>query len=230
MTQEILKYQAIDGELIKLEKELANMPERQKATEMQNQLKAGQNRLSVLEQNAQKTMDNFSKAKAYYNDLLLKIEALSKGIEGSSLEKIKELQKAKNNFYQMLEKLEKELSKISTQLNIVNNEYNSIIKNAKIAKTNLDNYKVKFADAKAKLEPRIEELNKELKLAAKNVDAGLLAKYLQKRETKFPVIVKNISGTCGGCRMAISASKMGEFTARGYIECENCGRFIVDQK
>ena len=227
MIQEILKYQQIDGELRKLEQELAQLPERKKATEMQNSLKAGQTRLAVVEQNAQKTTENFTKAKAYYDDLFLKIETLSKAIADANLEKVKELQRAKGNFYQMIEKLEKELSKISTQLTMVNNEYNSIIKNAKIAKTQWDALKAKFAESKQRLEPQIAKLKADLVSQAKKIDKSILEKYHAKRESKFPVFVKNINGTCGGCRMAISASKMRDFNSSEYIECENCGRIIT---
>lgn len=227
MIEELLKYQQLDGELRKLQKELASLPERQKATDLQNQLKAGQNRLAVVEQNAQKASENFSKAKAYYDDLFLKIDTLSKSIGEADLNKAKDLQRAKSNFYQMIEKLEKELSKINAQLTMVNNEYNSIIKNAKIAKTGLDAVRVKFAESKQKIEPQIEKLKSELSLQAKKIDKNTLDKYLAKRENKFPVFVENINGTCGGCRMAISASKMREFSSSDYIECENCGRIII---
>ena len=101
MIQEILKYQQIDGELRKLEKQLAELPERKKAAELQNNLKAGQTRLAVVEQNAQKSTENFSKAKAYYDDLLIKIETLSKAIADADLDKVRDLQRAKNNFYQI---------------------------------------------------------------------------------------------------------------------------------
>ena len=225
--QEILRYQQIDGELRKLEKELAQLPERKKAAELQNNLKAGQTRLVVVEQNAQKASENFSKAKAYYDDLFIKIETLSKTIAEADLDKVRELQRAKSNFYQMIEKLEKELSKINAQLTMVNNEYNSIIKNAKLAKTQLDTLKVKFNESKQKLEPQIEKLKTDLSAQAKKVDKATLEKYNNKRESKFPVFVKNINGTCGGCRMAISASKMREFNSSAYIECENCGRIII---
>lgn len=225
--QEILRYQQIDGELRKLEKELAQLPERKKAAELQNDLKAGQTRLAVVEQNAQKTSENFSKAKAYYDDLFIKIETLSKTIAEADLDKVRELQRAKSNFYQMIEKLEKELSKINAQLTMVNNEYNSIIKNAKLAKTQLDTLKIKFNESKQKLEPQIEKLKADLAAQAKKVDKTTLEKYNNKRESKFPVFVKNINGTCGGCRMAISASKMREFNSSVYIECENCGRIII---
>ena len=225
--QEILRYQQIDGELRKLEKELAQLPERKKAAELQNDLKAGQTRLAVVEQNAQKASENFSKAKAYYDDLFIKIETLSKTIAEADLDKVRELQRAKSNFYQMIEKLEKELSKINAQLTMVNNEYNSIIKNAKLAKTQLDTLKVKFNESKQKLEPQIEKLKADLAAQAKKVDKITLEKYNNKRESKFPVFVKNINGTCAGCRMAISASKMREFNSSAYIECENCGRIII---
>ena len=225
--QEILRYQQIDGELRKLEKELAQLPERKKAAELQNDLKAGQTRLAVVEQNAQKASENFSKAKAYYDDLFIKIETLSKTIAEADLDKVRELQRAKSNFYQMIEKLEKELSKINAQLTMVNNEYNSIIKNAKLAKTQLDTLKIKFNESKQKLEPQIEKLKADLAAQAKKVDKTTLEKYNNKRESKLPVFVKNINGTCGGCRMAISASKMREFNSSVYIECENCGRIII---
>lgn len=227
MIEELLRYQQIDGELRKLQKQLASLPERQKATDLQNQLKAGQNRLAIVEQNAQKATENFSKAKAYYDDLFLKIETLSKSINDADINKVRDLQRAKSNFYQMIEKLEKELGKINTQLTMVNNEYNSIIKNAKIAKTELDAVKVKFAQEKQKLEPQIEKLRAELSAQAKKLDKQDLDRYMAKRENKFPVFVKNINGTCGGCRMAISASKMREFSTSNYIECENCGRIII---
>lgn len=227
MIQEILKYQQIDGELRKLEKQLAELPERKKAAELQNNLKAGQTRLAVVEQNAQKSTENFSKAKAYYDDLLIKIETLSKAIADTDLDKVRDLQRAKNNFYQMIDKLEKELSKINAQLTMVNNEYNSIIKNAKLAKTQLDTLKVKFTEAKQMLEPQIAKLKTELVAQSKKLDKNILDKYHAKRESKFPVFVRNINGTCGGCRMAISASKMREFNSSEYIECENCGRIIT---
>ena len=108
-----------------------------------------------------------------------------------------------------------------------NNEYNSIIKNAKLAKTQLDTLKVKFTEAKQMLEPQIAKLKAELTLQAKTLDKNILDKYIAKRESKFPVFVRNINGTCGGCRMAISASKMREFNSCEYIECENCGRIIT---
>ena len=225
--QEILKYQQLDGELRKLEKELGELPERKKAAELQNGLKAGQTRLLVVEQNAQKATENFAKAKAYYDDLFLKIETLSKAIGDADLDKVRELQRAKGNFYQMIEKLEKELSKINAQLTMVNNEYNSIIKNAKQAKTQLDTLKVKFIESKQKLEPQIAKLKADLAAQSKKISKAVLDKYNAKRESKFPVFVKNINGTCGGCRMAISASKMRDFASSEYIECENCGRIIV---
>jgi hypothetical protein len=230
MIQEIIKYQEIDGKLRKLEREYSQLPERKKAAEMQNVLKEGQNRLAALEQNAQKANENFERAKAYYGDLAAKIETLSKSIDSVDLERARELQKAKNSLYSMIEKLEKELVKISNQLTMVNNEYNAIIKNAKAAKTNLDVYKAKFAENKNNLEPKIEALKAELADQAKKVDKKVLDKYNAKRESKFPVLVKNVNGTCGGCRMTISASRMREFIGKGMVECENCGRIIYSEK
>ena len=227
MNEEILKYQEIDGKLLKIEREYAALPERAKATQMQNILRDGQSRLLVIEQNAQKTVENFNKAKAYYDDLVVKIETLSKSVDPNNLEKIKELQKTQNSFYSMLEKLEKELTRINAQLTMVNNEYGSVIKNAKAAKVNLDALKVKMNEQRSVFEPQILKLKADLTDQEKKVDKKILEIYKAKRENKFPVIVKVVNGTCGGCRMAISASKMQKFEKDGYMECENCGRIIT---
>lgn len=227
MNEEILKYQEIDGKLLKIEREYAALPERAKATQMQNILRDGQSRLLVIEQNAQKTVENFNKAKAYYDDLVVKIETLSKSVDPNNLEKIKELQKTQNSFYSMLEKLEKELARINAQLTMVNNEYGSVIKNAKAAKVNLDALKVRMNEQRSVFEPQILKLKADLADQEKKVDKKILEIYKAKRENKFPVIVKVVNGTCGGCRMAISASKMQKFEKDGYMECENCGRIIT---
>lgn len=228
MIEEILKYQKLDGELLKLEKEYNSAPERQKAAQMQTILKDSQSRIGVIEHNAQKTAENFAKAKAYYDDLVIKIESLSKGLsQNASYEKIKELQQAKNNFYQMIDKLEKELTKINAQLTMVANEYNTVIKNAKQAKANLEEYRTKVLELKSKYEPKIEELKVQLAEQEKMVDKKILEKYRAKRESKFPVLVRVVNGTCGGCRMTISASTMQTFDKNGFIECEHCGRIII---
>lgn len=223
----MLTYQQIDGQLRKLQAELSQLPERKKASELTNQLKSGQSRLAVVEQNAQKVKENCEKVKAYYDDLFLKVETLSKSTSEADLEKVRDLQHVKNTFSNMIEKLEKELTKITAQTTMINNEYNSIIKNAMAAKSQLDAVKVKFAEQKQKLEPQIAKLQADLDSQAKKIDKAVLDRYYAKRENKFPVFVQAINGTCGGCRMAISASKMREFESSQYVECENCGRIII---
>ena len=227
--QEILKYQDIDFKIAKLENELKELPELKKAKEMQNLKADCRNRLDVLEKNAQKALENFEKARQYYDELVVKIETLSKSVDEYDLEKIKKLQQAKNNFYQMVEKLESELVKIVNQFSKVNNDYSAIVKNVKIANGNIEVYKQKYEDAKAQIEPKIAELKKELTEQAKKVDKAILEKYNLRKKHGLPVFVKNINGTCGRCRMTISASKMQLFEKNGYVECENenCGRIII---
>lgn len=226
MITEIIKYQEIDGKLRRLLAELNGSDARKKATEMQTRLKDGQTRLGELEKNSQKVIENYRRAQAYYGELVAKIEAMSKTVDGANLAKVKELQQANGNFAKMIDRLEKELVKISAQLNSVSNEYSNIIKNAKVAKSNLDSSRTQFADQKAKLEPQIEALKAELASQAKKIDKSVLEKYNAKKESKFPVIVKNVNGTCGGCRMAISAARSRELASSGICECENCGRII----
>ena len=87
----------------------------------------------------------------------------------------------------------------------------------------------KYTKLKTELEPKINALKSDLAKIQKDVDSKLLQKYNQKRENKiFPVFVSLADNKCGGCRMEISASKLGTMKKNdfGVIECENCGRII----
>ena len=61
----------------------------------------------------------------------------------------------------------------------------------------------------------------------KQIDANLLSKYKHLRQDKiFPVFVPLNSNACGGCSMALPAALMNKLKENGYLECEQCRRYI----
>ena len=104
-----------------------------------------------------------------------------------------------------------------------------IMKKSKLGREKFDGYKAKYTKLKADVEPKIAELKAQLAKIQKDIDSKLYQKYMQKRENRiFPVFVALTENKCGGCRMEISASKLGAMKNNefGVIECENCGRII----
>jgi len=226
--QEIIRYQEIDAKLRKLENELASSANRKSAGEMQQYLKDGQARLLKLEEIAENLTAQYEKATKLYNDFVQKLDVLSKSIDAASDEvKISELEKTIENFSNTAENLENNLNVLLNKINAVNKEFEALMNKAKKAKHNLEIYKTNYTKEREQLEPKINELKNELEKQKSKVDASVLSKYNSKAESKlFPIYVAEINGSCGGCRMQISASRLSSLKDKGVIECENCGRFI----
>lgn len=229
MFDKILEYQKIEGSIIKLETELSKSGDREKAASIQQELKAFHSRILVLEENAKKVNDAYSKAIKKYQEYNEKLAELEKQIETASDEHYELFEKAYKDFANIASGLEREITKLHNDIQQISHEYEEIMKKSKLGREKFDKHKEKYTKLKNELEPKISELKAELEKVQKSVDPKLLQRYLQKRENKiFPVFVALVENKCGGCRMEISASKLGAMKNNdfGVIECENCGRII----
>lgn len=224
--KEILNYQELDLEILKLESDIAENADRKNALKMQQYLKDYQAKLVELNKKAKMLSDNFKKYKEIFNQMAQNLELITKNLSNEDEKKLDGLIEAGDAITNNLLKLEKKLVEISTESAAVQTEYASIIKNARTCKSNLEKYKNNYNAQKAEIEKQIAEKKANLETIAKKVDKQLLQKYKQKRNEKSKVFVAEINGKCGGCRMEISVSKLAKLKSDGMIECENCGRII----
>jgi predicted nucleic acid-binding Zn-ribbon protein len=229
MLDKILEFQEIESELVSQETELAKSKDREKAAQIGQSLKNGHARLVELEKQAKEVNRSYNEANKKYQEYLIKLETLEREMENAEPEKSAIYEKAFKDFSAVANVLEKEISRIYGDVQQINKEYENIIRKSKTDRENFDRYKASYAKLKAEKEPIIEGLKEKLKEKEKGIDEKLLNIYRQKRENKlFPVFVQLANNKCGGCRMEISASKLGQMNTNKYgiIECENCGRFI----
>ena len=226
--KEMLEYQKLDGEIRKLKSELAGNEDRKNATKMQDFLKDGQNKLVSLEKTSEKLVGLYKKATAAYNDFAEKLEKLLKEGMGNTPEEVTTRLEKANAFMVASNKLEKDLESLMASLSKVNAEFDSLMKNSKTAKANFEVYKSRYNDARAKIEPKINEIKAKLDTMKSSINPEMLAKYNHKAESKYPVFVPVKDNRCGGCRMEISGTKLKQLKETGYIECENCGRIIFN--
>ena len=68
MIKEILEYQKLDAKLVSIEKEIANSPAKQTANKMVEYVKAAQQTLVGLEQNASQLIAEYEKLNAQYQN------------------------------------------------------------------------------------------------------------------------------------------------------------------
>ena len=222
----MIKYQDLDLEIVRLENELNQNGDRKNAIKAQQSLKDYQTKLLELNEKTKRLFDEFESYKKVFNQMVDNMEVVNKNLSQKDEKKIDGLIDANDAITNNLMRLEKKISSIVAECSAVQNEYNNIMKNARATKTSLQKYKESFGSAKAETEKKIAEIRAEMDNLSKSVDAKLLAKYKQKRTEKTNVFVAEIAGKCGGCRMEISSAKKSKLKDEGMIECENCGRII----
>lgn len=225
----MLKYQELDNEILRLETELKQSSERKNAVKMQQLLKDCQSKLLELNDKSKVLCEEFEKYKKVFNQMAENLEVVSRNVANKDEKKIDGLIEANDAISNNLMRLEKKISAIISECDKVKTEYESIKNSARQAKASGQKSKESFAVIKAETDAKIAEIRKELGALEKMVDKTLLSKYKHKRAEKTNVFVPELKGTCGGCRMGISASKKSKLKADGMIECENCGRIIYSE-
>ena len=223
--KEILEYQKIDSQIRKLEAEIKNSEDRKNASRMQEYLQTSQAKLAKLEEQSEKLVKLQKKALETYNEFVAKLEAIMKEEVKSKADVSSQMEKL-NSMHTYCTKLEKDMESLKSSLEKIAADFDALMKNSKTARGNFEVYKNRFNAQKQKLEPEIKKLEAERDKLAKACDGALLQKYKQKAESKSPVFVACVSGSCGGCRMEISGAKMKALKESKIIECENCGRLI----
>ena len=231
MLNQILNYQNIDGEIIRLESELANSNERQSAAEIQQTLKNQHSRLVTLENNANRINNNYISAKKKYDEYVSKLDKLKAEVSAADAgsDKLEFFEKTYHDFQAVSTSLEKEITSLYNEIQNTNKEYEEIIRQSKNSREKFDKFKAAYDRQKAQIEPKLAALKSQKAAMEHEIDSTVLAKYRQKCENHvFPVFVPLTDNKCGRCRMQLSASKLSEMAKSKYglIECENCGRII----
>lgn len=225
----MLKYQELDNEIIRLEAELKQNAEYKNAVKMQQVYKDCQTKVAELNEKSKALIAEFEQYQKVFNQMVENLEVVGRNVEKKDEKKIDGLIEAGEAITNNLMRLEKKIAMISQECVNVRNEYTKIKNSALQAKTSGQKSKENYATIKAETEKKVAEIKKELEALEKSVDKQLLAKYKQKRTEKSVVFVEDRNGVCGGCRMAISAVKKSKLKADGMIECESCGRIIYNK-
>ena len=151
----MLKYQELDMEIARIENELSQNEGRKNAIKMQQTLKDYQAKLLELNQKAKSLVAEFDKYREIFNSMADNLEVVNKNLAQKDEKKIEGLIEANDAIANNLLRLEKKISEVLSECDKVQNEYNNIMKSARVAKTNLEKSKAEFNAAKAETEQKI---------------------------------------------------------------------------
>ncbi len=228
MFKNLLEYQKLDGKILALKRDVQNNEAKQTLNKVVALVKDSQNKLLELEAKAKSSIQEYEKFKSDYESAYAELAKLNKqDVSNLTEEKLNENLEKANQLVSVLGALERGLSSQAENIN-------SIIKNFEVCRNNIVTYRQKYKESKAKcdeieanVKPSIEEIKKQMLALEKDIDAGLLAKYKQIRQDKiFPVLVPLNNNACGGCSMEMPAALMNKLKSNGYLECEQCRRYI----
>lgn len=228
----ILEYQKLDSELVKLRRMSVNNEQKEVMNKMINYVKEAQGKTGQLEREALKLVNDYTHLVSNYNNTSKSVNALlAKDVNKMSAEEV-------SRTFGEINKLSSELFMLERKLNFIITNAKNLLRQFEITKNNVLKARAKHKESKEKFEsiqheyePKIAEVKTQMAKLEKTCNAELLAKYKTlKAENIFPVFVPLASGTCGGCRMALPSNKVSQVADKGYIVCEHCGRIIYNQK
>ncbi|MBQ3047552.1 MAG: hypothetical protein IJD48_00875 [Clostridia bacterium] len=228
MFENIIEYQKFDGKILSLKRDFENCTDKKTLNKVVSLVKDAQAKLIELENKAKAALADFEQNKKNYNEVYDQLKSLNK------LDVSKFDEKAAQAELDKINKLTQTLSAMERSLSYQAENVSNIIKSFDACRNNIIAYKQKYKERKEKVDalqskllPEIEQIKKQMLALEKKIDANLLAKYKHLRQDKiFPVFVPLNSNACGGCSMALPAALMNKLKEDGYLECEQCRRYI----
>lgn len=228
MIQNILRYQAIEAQLRKIESALANCPERIKAMQAKKFLLDSEENVIKMDKRAKDLLSHLEKAHQEYKEIASLIKEYEETINTlKSEDEISYLAKKINQNLDTLKSLEREADSIAKEMEEVSKSFAQFRAKYTAAKAEYAENKEKFDLIKKEKQEPVNQINQKLSELAKTIKPELLARYNKKRADKiFPVLVPVRENMCGGCSMQISLQQMDKLKNAKIIECENCQRII----
>ena len=135
MFGKILEYQKIEALVIRLENELLKSSDREKASEIQKELKNFHSRLVVLEDGAKRVNSAYTLAIKKYQEYNEKLAELEKQVETVSDDKVDLYEKAYKDFVNIANGLEKEIAKMHNEIQQISHEYEEIMKRSRLGRS-----------------------------------------------------------------------------------------------
>ena len=126
-----------------------------------------------------------------------------------------------------LKSAEKELSKMVSHSQMMENRYKEVRTKAAKARDEYTRLKAGYDKEFEKQTARLEELKQERADAAQGIDEAYMERYKAIRSQRFPVLASLRNDQCSGCNMSLPSAVAKQLQGSDEIvECENCGRIL----
>ncbi len=224
--QSILKYQAVDAKLFKLEQALAESEERKKYAKLRKFLKTAPEKLDAYEAKASSLKAEAAAITAKYEQLeatLKDFENVDELINGGA--DVSFYKKKAQSVIEQLKKLKADLLAITANVKSLDEEYQDLKKKVISAQKQYGVAEKAYKDLEATKTEERTAIKTELATLEKEIEPTLLTRYQTKRkEIDFPFVGETTSKSCPFCGSGFSIIAQGNL-AKG-VDCETCKKII----
>ena len=225
------KYQQVDMELDRYEKEMRGNSNRKELLKHRDFLLEQQNVLKKIETDVEVMSDRMEALADEIKRLSGSVAEATANFENNrpdNLEDVKKQMASIQKLIATITRYESELAKMRKDSEARDRQQREVRVRAAKARAEFDRIKVIYDEEFKTASVKLDELKKKVAKEAEDIDPALIEKYKSiKRHAAMP-ITRLHDDRCGGCNMQLSAADKDKVrSGQPYVECENCGRIIL---
>ena len=229
----MLEYQKIDSELVKIERELNNSTEKEKASALNAKIKTAGDNMAKFQSEADELNLNAEKLAANVGKYESEVKEIADSISDVQDEQeIEYYEKVLAGLSEDVNKLLRELQRVSARIDQVKDNSDNLTRQA--VQLN-EQYKValqSYQGLKLKLQNEGRPVMEKLKAVEKNIDPKFILMYKRcMAARKLPAFVEYAGDGSCYCGMNLPNDCIGKLKEDGdFVECPNCGRIVILNK
>lgn len=230
-TELLWQYQQADMAADAYEVEMKRNPTRIALKKNREFLVEQQNAVKRMEQEIAEMVDRVDVIKLAVKRMEDQLSALQKRMESTPPSDLKQAQELSRDAQKLLSDLgdyEAEMKRIQKDASDRERLEKDIRTKYARVKAEYDKQKVSYEAEYKEQIAQLEKKRSAVQEQAKAIDPGLLEKYATIKKHCIPPVARLYGDQCGGCNMSLPQVTLRKFKNDAkYIECENCGRLII---
>lgn len=230
---QLWKYQELDLEVDRFEHNIKTLPIRRKLVKLRNTILDQTKQVERIEQEVRARSNRMEKLDEFYQELLGRVNDEIEDIDEEEQWDPQELQQMRQDSQELMDalsRLEREAQQSQAEMAQMNTKLREIGVSLGKAKKEFPLVRAQYDQELQRLNPELEELRKRRDAQGAGIDAKLLERYRAVKAQRSPALAKIANNQCSGCNMSLPSQVISNVkNAQRLVECENCGRILMDE-
>lgn len=226
--EQLLKYQAEDEKLLKLEQEALNSEERKNYVIAKNFLTKAPEKLEAMDAKAKEfeaTLQSYNKQYSEVAETLGDFEHLDELVEDGA--NIAFYKKSLSQIIEKIKLIKSEIAAIQKAIREASEEYQTLKKKTIAMQKQYTEYSAKYKELKTAKDSEAQAVKGELVRLSSGIDKEVLARYQAKRSERiFPILCEVKNDRCSKCGTELSIVGKEKLSGGKLTECDYCHRIL----